>query len=143
MTRRWVVLSHFAVVSANYRVIGGVRRMDNDKIQIGVARLQHDYNPTDDYASEIEVRAVPSDFGIGEETIAIQLKCWHKWHGRITKVPPMDIPQNELLSKGFRENHGPTGLPNDRNSVQALFRWTKSVVPWIAVGRRLRELRRA
>jgi hypothetical protein len=51
-----------------------VRRLDNDRIEIGVARPQHDSNPTHDYSSEKEVRVVLSDFGIGEELIASHLK---------------------------------------------------------------------
>ena len=49
-------------------VIVSLRRLDNDRIEIGVARPQHDSNPTHNYPSEKEVRAVLSDFGISEET---------------------------------------------------------------------------
>ena len=47
-------------------VIISVRRLDDDRIEIGVARPQHDSNPTRNYSSE-KVRAVLSDFGISEE----------------------------------------------------------------------------
>src|SRR6266478_6406998 len=39
-------------------VIISVRRLDNDRIEVGVARLQHDSNPTHNYPSEKEARAV-------------------------------------------------------------------------------------
>jgi len=41
-------------------VIVSVRRLDNDRIEIGVARPQHDSNPTHNYPSEKEVRAILS-----------------------------------------------------------------------------------
>jgi hypothetical protein len=84
-------------------VIVSVSRLDNDRIEIRVSRPQHDSNPTHDYPSETEVREVLSVFGIGEETIATHLKLLAKMGaGEQLKFPPMDIPQNELLSKGFR-----------------------------------------
>ena len=49
-------------------VIVGVRRLDKDRIEIAVARPQHDSNPTHNYSSEKEARAEPSDFGISEES---------------------------------------------------------------------------
>ena len=84
-------------------VIVSVSRLDNDRIEIGVARPQHDSNPTHDYPSETEVRAVLSVFGIGEETIATHLKLLAQMgSNEKLKFPPMDVPQHELLSKGFR-----------------------------------------
>ena len=84
-------------------VIISVRRLDNDRIEIGVARPQHDANPTHNYPSEKEARAVLSDFGISEELMASHLKLLaQKGASEQLKFPPMDIPQNELLSKGFR-----------------------------------------
>jgi len=91
-------------LSAAYMlVIISVRRLDNDRIEIGVARPQHHSNPTHDYASEKEVRGVLSDFGISEELIASHLKLLARMNtGERLKFPPMDVPRNELLSKGFR-----------------------------------------
>jgi hypothetical protein len=51
-----------------------VRRLDNDRIEIEVARPQHDSTRTHNYASDEEVRAVLSDFGMSEETITSHLK---------------------------------------------------------------------
>ncbi len=85
-------------------VIVSVSRRDSDRIEIGVARPQHDSNPTHDYRSEREVRAgVLSDFGVSEETIASHFKLLAQMGAyEQLKFPPMDVPQNDLLSKGFR-----------------------------------------
>jgi hypothetical protein len=83
-------------------VIVSVRRLDNDRIEIGVARPQHDSNPTHNYPSEKEVRAILSDFGISEDLIASHLKLLAQiGTGEQLKFPPMDVPQNQLLSRGF------------------------------------------
>jgi hypothetical protein len=55
-------------------VIVSVRRLDNDRIEIGVARPQYDANPNHDYPSEKEVRDVLVDLGVSEELIASHLK---------------------------------------------------------------------
>jgi hypothetical protein len=84
-------------------VIIGVRRLDNDRIEIGVARPQHDSNPAHDYPSKKDVRAVLSGFGISEEKIDTHLKLLAQMGAcEQLKFPPMDVPQNELLSRGFR-----------------------------------------
>ena len=84
-------------------VIVSVSRLDNDRIEIGVARPQHDSNPTHNYPSEKEARAVLSDFGISEELIASHLKLLAQMGtGEELKFPPMDVPKHELRSKGFR-----------------------------------------
>jgi hypothetical protein len=84
-------------------VIVSVRRLDNHRIEIGVARPQHDANPTRHYPSEKEARTVFADFEINEETITSHLKLLAQMGtGEKLKFPPMDIPQKELLSQGFR-----------------------------------------
>ena len=83
-------------------VIVSVSRLDNDRIEIGVARPQHDSNPTHNYPTEKEVRAILSDFGISEDLIASHLKLLAQiGTGEQLKFPPMDVPQNQLLSRGF------------------------------------------
>jgi hypothetical protein len=83
-------------------VIVSLSRLDDDQIEIGVARPQHDSNHSQNYPSEKEVRAVLSDLRISEELIASHLKLLAQMGtGEELKFPPMDIPQNELLSKGF------------------------------------------
>ena len=84
-------------------VIVSVSRLENDRIEIGVARPQHDSNPTHNYPSEKEVRAILSDFGISEDLIASHLKLLAQMGtNEQLKFPPMDVPQNDLLSRGFR-----------------------------------------
>ena len=73
-------------------VIVSVSRLDNNRIEIGVARPQHDSNPSHNYPSEQEVRAVLSDFGISEETIASHLKLLAQMGVcERLKLPPMDV----------------------------------------------------
>ena len=83
-------------------VIVSVRHLDNDRIEIGVARPQHDSNPTHNFPSEKEVRAVLSDFGISQEEIDFYLKLLAQMgaNGQL-KFPPMDVPQHELRRKDF------------------------------------------
>jgi hypothetical protein len=84
-------------------VIVSVSRLDNDRIEVRVARPQHDSNPTHNYASENEVRAVLSDFGISEETISSHLELLAQMSaGEQLKFPPMDVPQDNLRRHGFR-----------------------------------------
>ena len=84
-------------------VIVSVSRLDNDRIEVGVARPQHDSNPTHNYAFDKEVRDVLVDLGVSEELVASHLKLLAQMGAtEQLKFPPMDIPRNELLSKGFR-----------------------------------------
>ena len=74
-------------------VIVSVSRLDNDRIEVGVARPQHDSNPMHEYSSEKEVRDVLVDFGISEELIASHLKLLAQMGtGEELKFPPMDAP---------------------------------------------------
>ena len=83
-------------------VIISVRRLDH-RIEIGVARPQHNANPTHDYPSEKEARTVLADFGISEELMASHLKLLAQMGtGEQLRFPPMDVPQSQLLSRGFR-----------------------------------------
>ena len=84
-------------------VIVSVSRLDNDRIEVGVARPQHDSNPTHNYPSEKEVRGVLSDFGISEGAIDTHLKLLAQMGAsELLKFPPMDVSKHDLLSCGFR-----------------------------------------
>ena len=83
-------------------VIVSVRRLENQRIEIGIAKPQHDSNPTQNYPSERDVRAALSNLGISEETIDFHLKLLAKMGtDEQLRFPPLDIPQNALLSTGF------------------------------------------
>ena len=91
-------------------VIVSVSRLDNDRIEIGVERPQHDSNLTQNFHSQKDVHAVLSDLGIDEKTIDTHLKLLAQMGtGEQLRFPPMNIAQNALLSWGFdfsfRGNH--------------------------------------
>jgi len=80
-----------------------VSRLDNNRIEIGIARPQHDSNRRLEYKSEQEMREVLSTFGIATETINLHLKLLTQMGANEQlKFPPIDIPQQTLLSQGFR-----------------------------------------
>ena len=84
-------------------VIVSVSRLDNDRIEIRVARPQHDSTRMLEYNSEKQIREVLSTFGICTETIDSHLKLLAQMgaHEQL-KFPPVDVPQHSLLTLGFR-----------------------------------------
>jgi hypothetical protein len=81
-------------------VIVSVSHLDNERIEVRVGRPQHDSKPAHNYPSEKEARALLEDFGIREDLIASHLKLLAQMgRGEQLKFPPMDVPQNELLSR--------------------------------------------
>jgi hypothetical protein len=60
-----------------------VSRLDDHRVEIRVAKPQHDSNPGQVYPSEKEARAVLVS---ANEPL---------------KFPPMDVPKHEFLSRGF------------------------------------------
>jgi hypothetical protein len=84
-------------------VIIGVSRLANSRVEIRVARPQHDSNPAQEYPTETETRAVLMAFGIGQEAIDSHLKLLAQMGANEQlKFPPMNVPRHELVSKGFR-----------------------------------------
>ena len=54
-------------------VIVSVSKLDNGRIQVGVAKPQHDSKPAQSYASENEARKVLLGFGVGDEAADLYL----------------------------------------------------------------------
>jgi hypothetical protein len=84
-------------------VVASVSRLDGNAVAIHVARPQHDPHARQEYQSEKDVRAVLSDFEISERAITSVLNLLAQTGAnQELKFPPMDIPQETLLSRGFR-----------------------------------------
>ena len=84
-------------------VIVSLRRLVDDRVEIRVAKPQHDSNPAQEYPSEIEAHTVLLGFGISQETIDLHPKLLPQLGANERlNFPPMDVPQDELLSNGFR-----------------------------------------
>jgi hypothetical protein len=84
-------------------VIVSVSRLHGNTVTVHVARPQHNSNASHQYKSEGELREVLSDFEISERAIKPVLNLLVQTDAnQELKFPPMDIPQDTLMSRGFR-----------------------------------------
>ena len=84
-------------------IIVSVSRLVDHRVEIRVARPQHKSNVGQKYPSETEARAVLLNLGISQEIVDSYLRLLAEMGAnQQLKFPPMDVPQNALLSKGFR-----------------------------------------
>src|SRR6266487_5049774 len=84
-------------------VIVSVSKLHNGKIQVAVAKPQHNSKPVQSYVSEKEVREVLLALGVASETAddyLLKLFPQLSANQELT-FPPMDVPQHELLLRGF------------------------------------------
>jgi hypothetical protein len=84
-------------------VIISISKLSNGRVQLGVAKPQHNSKPVQSYSSEKEARNVLLTFGVDEDATNLYL---FKLLPQISadqelSFPPMDIPQHDLVSQGF------------------------------------------
>ena len=83
-------------------IIVSVSRLVDNRVEIRVARPQHNSNLGQKYPSETEARAVLLDLGIGHEIVDSYLRLLAEMGAnQQLKFPHMDLPQHELLSNRF------------------------------------------
>jgi hypothetical protein len=85
-------------------VIVSVSKLQNGRTQLGVAKPQHSAKPVQSYASEKEAREVLLGLGVTDEAADFYLFKLVPQLSADQEVtfPPMDVPQQELLSRGFK-----------------------------------------
>jgi hypothetical protein len=84
-------------------VIVGITKLDNGRIQVAVARPQHNSRSVRDYPSEQEARNVLRELGLEGETISEYLIRMHPLSpNQELKFSPADIAQHQLLLHGFK-----------------------------------------
>ena len=75
----------------------------NGRIQVAVAKLQHNSKPVRSYVSEKEVREVLLALGVASDTANDYLLMVFPQLSANQELtfPPMDVPQHELSLRGF------------------------------------------
>ena len=88
-------------------VVISVNRMDSNGVQVCVGRPQHNATSVRTYPSEAAARAVLLDFGMTEKVLDDSLKLLPQvGANQPLTFPPLDVPQHELLEKGFELAQG-------------------------------------
>jgi hypothetical protein len=84
-------------------VIISIRKLSNGRIQIGVAKPQHNSKPVQSYGFEGDARNVLLTFGVDAEAVDLYLFTLLRQLSADQELtfPPMDIPQHDLVSRGF------------------------------------------
>ncbi len=68
-----------------------------------MTRPQHDSHSAQEYSSKNEARDVLLGFGITQQVIDAHMELLAQMGSKERlNFPPMDVPQHELLSRGFR-----------------------------------------
>ena len=87
-------------------VVISVNRMDSNGV-VCVGRPQHNATSVRTYPSEAAARAVLLDFGMTEKVLDDSLKLLPQLGAnQPLTFPPLDVPQHELLEKGFELAQG-------------------------------------
>jgi len=84
-------------------VIVSISKLNNGRIQVGVAKPQHNSKPVQSYASENEARKVLLSIGVDDDAADLYLfKLLPQISADLELTfPPMDIPLHKLVSHGF------------------------------------------
>lgn len=84
-------------------VILSVSKLENGRVQVGVAKPQHNSKPVQSYSSGKEAREVLLHFGVPEDATDLYLFKLLPQLSRNQELtfPPMDIPLHDLVSQGF------------------------------------------
>ena len=102
-------------------VIVSVSKLDNGRIQVGVAKPQHDSKRAQSYASENEARKVLLGFGVGDE--AADLYLFKLIPSQELTFPPMDVPSMSCCRAALRSSlniHAPCRAPDSTSTNVAL-----------------------
>ncbi len=85
-------------------VIVSVSKLHNGRIEVGVAKPQHNSKPVQSYVSGEEAREALLGLGVADEAADYYLfKLFPQLSAnQELRFPPMEVPLHELVSRGFR-----------------------------------------